>query len=157
MKTIKSATLIMTALLTFIACATKKQEEPKRTLLSKHQTIAVLKEVKEHKCLGRTSLCPDKCGHSGKVAVFEIKEYLGYKKLDRWGSDKQKQFFVQLSGFRQGSDRKPDKKTIDAINKLKVGDTVLLSWDHNRVETSSMSRGERKITKLEKKTADRKK
>ena len=44
----------------------------KRELLSLHKTVAKFEGLKEHKCLFKTSLCPDRCGHGGTIAIFKI-------------------------------------------------------------------------------------
>lgn len=150
MNLVKFCTIISACIVT--ACTTNidSKKDEKRELLSRHETVAVLKEVKEQTCRGMTAECPDRCGHSGKVALFEIKDYSYYKKHDRWASKVQKQFHVQLSGFRDGSNRKPTKDILETINKLNPNDKVFLEWNHNRVVGKGYSYGEREITKLEK-------
>lgn len=117
-----------------------KKEEPakpveKADLLSKHETVAVFKGLVYRKCMGRTMLCPQKCGHSGEFAQFEIKEYTKYEKPGQYGDAKQKTYLIQVSDF----DKKPLVKDSNgndlvALNKvlktLKAGDEVNLNWNH---------------------------
>lgn len=165
MNIINPTVILLLLAVTLASCTGKKQSAPVKmicpagpgpcstntdasTLLARHETIATLKEIKEHKCMGRTSACPDNCGHSGKVAVFEVNEYLKHQQFDKWGSGKQNRFFIQLTGFKERSSSKIDLATIDKVKELNAGDKVYLSWDHCRIKTASASRGERKVTKL---------
>jgi len=124
-----------------------------RDLLSKHETIAIFKGTEFYRCMALTSRCPEKCGHSGLFANFEITEYTKYEKPGEYGDAKQKRYSVQVSDFY----KKPigDPKIVAFIKSLKVGDEVVLHWNHNYVtwstgELTSKS-PERVITKLEKK------
>lgn len=155
MKKIKSL-LVIIGVVTFAACSPNEKQfcpgssKETRTLLAMHETKAILIEIKDHKCMGRTSACPEKCGHSGKVATFQIKEYINYEKKDKWGSQKQNIFHIQLTGCRKTSSFKQNSSIIAKVNSLDIGDEVLLSWNHNRVKSNTKSHGEREVIKLQK-------
>ena len=51
-----------------------------RQLLSSHDTVARFTGIKDHRCMGRTALCPDRCGDSGNLASFTVVRYLDYRK-----------------------------------------------------------------------------
>ena len=68
-----------------------------KALLSSHETLAKFQGVQKRKCLGRTSLCPDRCGHSGAVAHFKIIKYLSYNKLGKYGDAKGSSFQTLLT------------------------------------------------------------
>jgi hypothetical protein len=119
----------------------------KRELLSSHSTVAKFIGVKDHRCMGRTSLCPDRCGHSGKLASFEIIEYLDYQKPGEYGDPKQTNFQVLIRD-NQGSAKIPDE-ILSIIESLKPDTKVKLSWKHDYVTKDKASSPERPITKIE--------
>ena len=126
----------------------KLTPQEKRELLSSHDTTAVFRGIREHTCLGRTSLCPDRCGHSGKLATFEILEYRHYEKPGQYGDPKQERFQLLIE------DNMGKRKISDAIHAailaLKDGDKVQLKWNHDYVTKDRSSFPERTITLLEK-------
>jgi hypothetical protein len=97
--------------------------------------------------MGRTALCPDKCGDSGEFATFAIKKYLKYEKPGQYGEPERKTFLVQVSDY----DKKPkgDPTILKTVKGLKKGDFVLLSWHHDYVTRAGASFPERPIVKLE--------
>lgn len=132
-------------LLTLPAAADEPKE--KRELLANHETLAVFDGLKYRLCMGRTALCPKRCGDSGEFATFAIKKYLKYEKLGQYGDPKQEDFLVQVSDY----DKKPkgDPKILETVKGLKKGDYVLLSWHHDYVTKEGSSFPERPIVKLE--------
>ena len=97
-------------------------------LLAEHRVIATFKGVKFRTCWGDTGDCPDKCGSSGNFANFKITDYLHYKKLGKYGDDKEKAYSIQISDFH----RKPqgDPALLATIEALEKGDKVLIEWKH---------------------------
>ncbi len=126
----------------------KLKPQEKRELLSAHDTIALFTGLKDHKCLGRTSLCPDECGHSGKLATFEIVKYLNYEKPGEFGDPKQEQFQILIED-NMGNVKVP-AGIREAILALKPGDEIHLKWNHDFVTRDGSSFPERTITLLEK-------
>ena len=127
--------------------AADKPQDAKRERLANHETLAVFEGVKYSRCLGRTALCPDRCGQSGEFAGFAIKKYLKYEKLGQYGDPEQQTFLVQVSDF----DKKPqgDPKILETVRGLTKGDYVLLSWHHDYVTRAGSSFPDRPIVKLE--------
>jgi hypothetical protein len=119
----------------------------KRELLSSHSTVAKFIGIKGHECLGKTSLCPVRCGHSGKLATFEIIEYLDYQKLGEYGDPKQTSFQVLIRD-NQGKAKIP-AEILSIIESLKTDTKVKLSWNHDYVTRDKTSFPERPITKIE--------
>jgi hypothetical protein len=113
-------------------------DEAKREMLAKHQTVAQFTGVKEYKCRGLTALCPDRCGHSGDMATFRILKYLAYEKPGKYGEpqEKQYQFLVQdnMKNLKVSPALKAD------VEALKVDDYVLLDWQHDYVTTQGGSK-----------------
>ncbi len=119
----------------------------KRELLSSHSTVAKFIVIKDHECLGKTSLCPVRCGHSGKLATFEIIEYLDYQKPGEYGDPKQTSFQVLIRD-NQGKAKIP-AEILSIIESLKPDTKVKLSWNHDYVTRDKTSSPERPITKIE--------
>jgi hypothetical protein len=119
----------------------------KRELLSSHDTESSFVGLKDHRCMGLTSLCPDRCGESGKLATFKIVKYLDYKKPGEYGDRKQEEFMVLIE-----DNRKRPKVPVairDAILALKPGEMVHLKWNHDYVTKDGSSFPERPIVTLE--------
>lgn len=108
-----------------------EQGADSREMLSKHETVAQFEGVAYHRCMGMTSLCPDKCGSSGDMATFRILKYIAYKKPGEYGDPEQKsyQFLVQdnMKNVKVPADIKA------AVESLKQGDYVRLDWQHDYV------------------------
>ena len=140
----------LAALLTLSHAAAPKAE--KRELLAKHQTVAQFDGVEYHRCLGMTTLCPDKCGSSGDMASFRIHKYLAYEKPGQYGDEKQKQYSFLVEDNMKNL--KVPEAIRDTVKSLKKGDLVLLDWQHDYVTKDGSSSPERPIKKLEKITRE---
>ena len=153
MKTTPFAFLIAIALTAYAPSidATNKQPAPKsvaapekqRELLSSHDTVARFTGLKDHKCMGRTSLCPDRCGESGKLATFAIVKYLKYEKPGEYGDPKGEQFMVLVEDNMKNA--KVPKAIHDSIIALKPGDLVHLRWNHDYITQAGSKFPERPI------------
>lgn len=115
-------------------------------ILSSHNTEATLKEFKDLPCRFLTSLCPDRCGHATRVAVFQITKYLQYKKEGQYGDPKQELFYLDLKKDPYGQN-KSIRQTAEA---LKIGDKVKLNWNHLYIKKAGSSYPERPVVLLEK-------
>ena len=129
------------------AAVEHKLKLPKRELLSSHSTVAKFIGIKDHRCMGRTSLCPDQCGHSGKLATFEITEYLAYEKPGEYGDPKQETFQILIKD-NQGNAKIP-VDILTTIESLKPNTKVNLSWNHDYVTKDNASFPERNLTQIE--------
>jgi hypothetical protein len=116
--------------------------------LARHETVAEFCGTNYHRCLGLTTLCPDRCGESGALATFRIVNYLNYEKLGEYGDPKCDEFAFLVENNMKYPKVPDDIRA--AINTLKPGDLVLLSWKHDYVTSQGGSAPERPITKLEK-------
>jgi len=130
--------------------AAEAEPEPqageKRELLSAHQTEATFDGLRQHICRGLTALCPDDCGHSGRMAVFTITKYLRHEKPGEFGDGEQSSFQV-LVDDNHGNPKLP-AATRDAILALKPGVAVRLDWNHDYVTRDGSSFPERVITRV---------
>jgi hypothetical protein len=124
----------------------KLKPQEKRELLSSHDTTAVFKGIKDHTCMGLTSLCPDRCGDSGKLATFDIVKYLNYQKPGEYGDEKQESFMVLIEDNMGKA--KVSAAIRDAILALKPGDKVHLKWNHDYVTRDRSSFPERPIQEI---------
>jgi hypothetical protein len=125
-----------------------EQGTAKVETLSRHETVAEFRGTNYHRCMGLTSLCPDQCGESGTLATFRIVNYVTYEKLGEYGDPKCDEF-----AFLVENNMKHPKVPADiraAVNSLKQGDVVLLSWKHDYVTSRGSSAPERPLTRLEK-------
>lgn len=116
-------------------------------VLAEHQTISVFMGFQERPCMGRTALCPDRCGHAKKVAVFKVLNYVSYDKPGEYGDEKQTEFYVDMN------ETKPqlfqDKAILTEINKLTPGQVVVLNWEHLYVTDQGSKYPTRPVTLLE--------
>lgn len=117
-----------------------------RELLSSHDTVARFAGLKDHVCRGLTSLCPDRCGESGKLATFDIIRYLDYRKPGEYGDPKQTQFLVLIEDNMHNP--KVPAPILEAVHALKPGDLVHLQWNHDYVTQEGSKFPERPIRAL---------
>lgn len=120
--------------------------DKQRDLLSAHDTVARFSGLKDHRCMGLTTLCPDRCGESGKLATFAIVKYLAYEKPGQYGDPKQEQFMVLIEDNMKNP--KVPKAIRDAVLALKPGDLVRLQWNHDYVTREGSKFPERPIKNL---------
>ncbi len=143
---------LLNADLALNAVAAETPVKDKTEMLAKHHTVAQFTGITPHRCMGRTSLCPDKCGSSGDMASFDIVKYLAYEKPGKYGDAQAKkyQFLVQdnLGNLKVSAETKV------AVDALKPGDYVVLDWQHNYVTKNRSSFPERVITQLKKVTKE---
>ncbi len=129
-----------------VAVDKKLMPKEQRELLSSHDTVARFSGLKQHKCMGLTSLCPDRCGESGTLATFEIVKYLAYEKPGEYGDPKQERFMVLIEDNMKNL--KVPAAIRDAIVALKPGDLVRLQWNHDYVTRDGSKFPERPILKV---------
>jgi hypothetical protein len=149
MKHIKTSPLVIAALFAAFlhgAGAAESAAVNGRDLLSRHETVAQFEGVNAHKCLGKTSLCPDRCGSSGDMATFKIVKYTAYEKPGKYGDPRQTKFqFLVQDNLKNSKVPAEIKQTVDS---LKVGDYVVLHWRHDYVTTGRSKSPERPIQSL---------
>lgn len=144
-------TLLLSAVAVQFAAAQQKTAES-REMLSKHQTVAQFVGVSYHRCMGMTTLCPDKCGDSGDMATFHIIKYLAYEKPGQHGDEQQKQFRFLVQDNM--NNLKVSAETKAAVEALKPGDYVLLDWQHDYVNKAGSKYPERTVTQIKRITKE---
>lgn len=115
-------------------------------ILSHHDTRAVFLGTREHVCLGRTALCPDKCGNSGTLAVFKIESYNAYEKFGKYGDPKTDEFDFMLRSTTGTSD--VSEEIAACVKSLHPGDNVRLVWEHVYVSDETGSFPERRVLEI---------
>jgi hypothetical protein len=140
--------LIALAIAPSITAAEPATQPDDRQMLSRHDTVAEFDGTRQHTCQGLTARCPDKCGHSGTLAVFTIRQYLKYEKPGEYGDPQQKEFMVMVKD-NMGHAKIPQAMA-DKIGSLQKGDLVRLVWQHDYVTQGGSKFPERTITTLEK-------
>lgn len=132
-----------------LLCVGHAEEKPiPYDLLAIHKTEATFKGTREHKCMGRTSLCPDQCGHSGTLAEFAIDQYTDYQKPGEYGDPKQQTFQFLVEDNMKNAKAPVDLVAI--IRALKPGDKVVLEWEHRYMNRDGSRYPERPVTKIKK-------
>jgi hypothetical protein len=144
--------LMILAATTLTSPAGPKDGKHERQLLSRHDTVAEFAGTRQHRCMGLTTLCPDRCGHSGTMAMFKIRHYLDYQKPGEYGDPQQEEYLVLVSD-NTGKTKIP-QATADAIRALQQGDRVRLIWQHDYVTDDNGSYPVRTIIGLEKLTPE---
>ncbi|MFM7181425.1 MAG: hypothetical protein ACKO2G_08180 [Verrucomicrobiales bacterium] len=134
------------------AVAADGQDGDKTEVLAKHRTVALFKGIAEHRCMGATGLCPDRCGASGNMANFEIVKYVAYEKLDEYGQDKTKRYDFLVRDNMGNLKISPENEK--AVKALKPGDYGMLDWQHNYVTKNRFSTPVDVITQLKKVTKE---
>lgn len=127
--------------------AAKQSSSERSELLDRNETVAVFDRVSFHRCNGKTALCPINCGDSGDMAVFTIKKYLKYDKRGQEGDDKAATYRFLINNTL--GEQKISPQMAETIRALRLGDYVLLSWDHLSITRDGASYSERPVTKLE--------
>lgn len=117
-----------------------------RELLSAHETQATFVGLRQHRCMGLTSLCPDECGHSGTLATFTITKYLRHEKPGEYGDPKQQSFEILIED-NLGNVKVP-VAIRETILATKPGTPVRLDWNHDYVTRDGSKSPERVIVAL---------
>lgn len=60
----------------------------KAELLASNTVVAQYLAMEERPCMGRTALCPDRCGHALRLARFLVLSNEQYEKSGQYGDDK---------------------------------------------------------------------
>ena len=108
------------------------QPTPQKPVFKQYEVLATFKTIarfdgyKDIPCRHLTSLCPDRCGHATRVAVFTVASYLDYHKGGQYGDDKQQTVYVDVAKPVYGQ----SPQVAETIAKLKPGDIVRLDWQH---------------------------
>lgn len=122
---------------------------PKADLLAENTVVAQLVGVKDRPCHFRTALCPDRCGHATRVALFRVEKNEHYAKHGQYGDAKVQSgemLMVDLLGDVAGQ---PDEVK-KLLSELKPGDVVRLTQKHYYADFGHVMEPVRPVTAVEK-------
>lgn len=147
-----AATLLMAIGCTNTACTSMTYQVTKLQgeVLSTHKTRAVYSGIKVETCRHLTALCPNRCEHGGSYALFTIKKYLDYQKMNmKYGEEQQVTFYVPLKNGQGERVLETSDALYMMIESLKEGEEVTLHWAHTYVSDGIVSEPRRVVTFLE--------
>ena len=133
----------MILFLSFLLIQTNRKEQ----ILAIQEVIATYEGTRHIPCMFRTALCPDHCDHAKDVAVFKIKEYTKYEKLNKYGDDKTDEFLWDLKV--QSDNNKLHPEYLKIVKTLKPGQNVRIHWTHFYITNDGASYPERSVTYFE--------
>lgn len=122
---------------------------PKADLLAENTVVAQYVAVREMPCHFRTALCPDRCGHAKKVALFLIKQNENYAKHGQYGDEKAEAGQLLMIDMKEEPAGQPAEVT-KTLQGLKVGDVVRLTQKHYYADFGMVVEPVRPITAAEK-------
>ena len=98
-------------------------------------------------CMGRTALCPDKCGHAVSVAVFRVIANESYSKPGKYGDDKAEpdsEILIDTKADTPGQ----DAEVLTTLASLTPGDKVKLTQKHYYADLGNAMMPIRPVTEL---------
>ncbi|WP_276967958.1 DUF4377 domain-containing protein [Chryseobacterium sp.] len=119
----------------------------KKPFTSSHLFTARYNGTDFHQCMGRTALCPDRCGESGNLAKFSIIDYKNHLINGKAGTEKLKEYAVLISDYYKKDLNKPYVAAIKSLNK---GDIVTINLDFVYDTTQPVVKTEQKIISITK-------
>lgn len=121
----------------------------KADLLAENTVVAQYVGMKERPCHFRTALCPDRCGHAMKIALFAIRKNEHYAKHGEYGDEKAHEGALLMVDVLGDVCGQPDEVSA-ALKSLKPGDVVRLTQKHYYVDHGCACEPVRPVTALEK-------
>lgn len=137
--------LLMAALLPGVMASPLPE---KAELLASNTVVAQYVSTDARPCYGRTSLCPDRCGHAVQLAKFRVLMNEAYEQPGKYGDDKAvagNLLLVDASSDIPGQDVEMLKK----LAELKPGQVVRITQKHYYAEVSGVHTPIRPVTQLE--------
>lgn len=119
----------------------------KAELLASNTVTAQFLGTRRLSCMGRTALCPERCGHAAVVAVFRVLSNEAYDKPGKYGDDKAEPGAELL--IDAGADVPGQGAAVqETLASLTPGDTVRLTQKHYYAEMGSVHMPVRPVTEL---------
>lgn len=119
----------------------------KAELLASNSVTAQFLGTRRLPCMGRTALCPDRCGHAAAVAVFRVIANEAYAKPGKYGDDKAEpgsEILIDAVADVPGQ----DAAVQETLAALTPGDTVRLTQKHYYADMGGVHMPVRPITEL---------
>lgn len=121
----------------------------KADLLAENTVVAQYVGAKERPCHFRTALCPDRCGHAMKVALFRIMKNEHYAKPGQYGDPKAEEGDMLMLDTKGDIAGQPDEVRA-LLDSLKPGDVVRLTQKHYYADFGPVLEPVRPVTAAEK-------
>lgn len=121
----------------------------KADLLAENTVVAQYVGMKERPCHFRTALCPDRCGHAMKIALFAVSKNEHYAKHGEYGDEKAPEGSMLMIDVLGDTPGQPDEVSA-ALKALKPGDVVRLTQKHYYADFGTVVEPVRPVTALEK-------
>lgn len=119
----------------------------KAELLATNTVTAQYLGTRALPCMGRTALCPDRCGHAAVVAVFRVLSNEAYDKPGKYGDDKAEpgaELMIDAAADTPGQ----DAAVPETLAALTPGDVVRLTQKHYYADMGGVHMPIRPVTEL---------
>lgn len=139
--------LLFIALALFPLSAFASPLPPKAELLASNTVTAQFLGTRRLPCMGRTALCPERCGHAATVAVFRVLSNEAYDKPGKYGDDKAEpgsELMIDAAADTPGQ----DAAVQETLASLTPGDTVRLTQKHYYADMGGVHMPVRPVTEL---------
>ena len=119
----------------------------KADLLASNTVTAQYLGARHLPCMGRTALCPNRCGHAASVAVFRVISNEAYAKPGKYGDDKAEpgsEILIDAKADVPGQ----DAAVLETLATLTPGDKVKLTQKHYYADFGDVLMPVRPVTEL---------
>lgn len=119
----------------------------KADLLASNTVTAQYLGARRLPCMGRTALCPNRCGHAASVAVFRVISNEAYAKPGKYGDDKAEpgsEILIDAKADVPGQ----DAAVLKTLAALTPGDKVKLTQKHYYADFGDVLMPVRPVTEL---------
>ena len=119
----------------------------KADLLASNTVTAQYLGARHLPCMGRTALCPHRCGHAASVAVFRVISNEAYAKPGKYGDDKAEpgsEILIDAKADVPGQ----DAAVLETLATLTPGDKVKLTQKHYYADFGDVIMPVRPVTEL---------
>lgn len=116
-------------------------------LLASNTVTAQFLGTRRLPCMGRTALCPERCGHAAAVAVFRVLSNEAYDKPGKYGDDKAEpgsELMIDAAADTPGQ----DAAVPETLAALTPGDVVRLTQKHYYADMGGVYMPIRPVTEL---------
>lgn len=139
--------LLMSALMVASQSVFASPLPQKADLLASNTVTAQYLGTRHLPCMGRTALCPDRCGHAASVAVFRVISNEAYAKPGKYGDDKAEpgsEILIDAKADVPGQ----EAAVQETLASLTPGDTVRLTQKHYYADLGDVLMPIRPVTEL---------
>lgn len=117
-------------------------------LLATNTVVAVYEKTVDRPCMHLTSLCPDRCGHADRLAVFRVVTNEQYSRPGEYGDDKAEPgspLYISVLKDPEGQD--PAIRQL--VSSLSPGDQVRFTLDHYYIRSERAHYPVRPVSHME--------